>query len=311
MNKLVLTALAAGAAMIPATASAQVVVSPSGGVHVRDGSHDGRFRHGGFRHRDRDRFHVGAFIGASFFAPQFHVRNWRLYGFAPPPPRHQWVRYYDDAYLIDGRGEVYDTRYDVDWDRYGERWDEDRDGIPYYVGDGDYYPDDRDHAYVARERYDYDRYDERYADRDRYERHPNYGDDDRYADDRYDREDHYERREYRGGGGWDYSAYGRGGYGHAPAPMPGPCASPCGGAYGHGGYGYGGYGYMWIPGTTIITETTVTPVVSTVVTEEVVEEVVETRTHRARPRRAARPCNCAPAPRRPAPAPRHPPGERG
>ncbi|MFN3725594.1 MAG: RcnB family protein [Allosphingosinicella sp.] len=302
MKKLVLAALAAGAAMIPAAASAQVVVSPSG-AHVRDGSHDGRFRHGGFRHRDRDRFHVGAFIGASFFAPQFHVRNWRLYGFAPPPPRHRWVRYHDDAYLIDGRGEIYDTRYDVDWDRYGERWDHDRDGIPYYVGDGDYYPDDYDHAYVERERYGYDRYDrydERYAERDRYERHDRY--DDRY-DEHYD--ERYERRDHHGSG-WDYSAYG---HGRAPSPCAAPCAAyPS--SYGHG-YGYGGYGYMWIPGTTIITETTVTPVVSTVVTEEVIEEVVETRTHRARPRRAARPCNCAPAPRRPAPAPRHPPGERG
>ena len=192
MKKLVLAALVAGAAMIPATASAQVVVRTGGGVTAGGGDfQSGGFRHGGSRHRSR--FHVGGFIGGFFFAPQFRVNNWRLYGFAPPPPRHQWVRYYDDAYLIDGRGQIYDTRYDVEWDRYGERWDRDREGIPYYVGDGDYYPDDRDHAYVERERYDYDRYDrydERYAERDRYDRddryddrYPNYGDDARYARD--------------------------------------------------------------------------------------------------------------------------------
>lgn len=322
MKKLVLAALAAGVALIPAAASAQVAVS-TGGTHVRTngGLHHGGLRRGGLHNRSR--FHVGGFIGASFFAPQFHIQNWGLYGFAPPPPRHRWVRYYDDAYLIDGRGQVFDTRYDVAWDRYGERWGEGPDGVPYYIGHGDYHPGDRDYTYVEDDvaaGWDYGTYgrDLDYGFSDRYDRDDrDYGYSDRY--DHRERDDRY--AEHHDGRGYGYAdSYGGHGYGqprypqprpYPPAPLPHPCASPCGG-YGYGGYGgygygYGGYGYMWIPGTVVITETTVTGGASSVVTEEVVEEVVEHRTRRAARPRRARPC-CAPAPR---PAPRHPPGERG
>ncbi len=292
----------------------------------------------------------GSFFGGFGFGgfwqqPQYHVQNWQLYGFIDPGPQRQWIRYYDDAYLVDGRGYVHDSRRRLDWDRYGERWARDGQGIPYYAGRGDYRPGRGEHARVERERrqgYDcrgmyacgagYDRYD--YDGRgvrrdDRYDRDARYDRDERYGerDGRYDRDERYEydrdgrrvnvivRRE-GGQGGYDArydGAYARDGYSYGSGAY-GVSGS---GAYGHGGYGagYGGYGYGG-NGTVIVTETTITPG-ETIVTEEIIEEVIEERAvrHRAAPRRQAvrRP---APRPRAPAPAPAprrvyQPSGERG
>ena len=52
-------------------------------------------------------------------APRFYVNDWSNYGFTPPGDGYFWSRYYDDAVLIDGRGEVWDSRHDVDWDGRG------------------------------------------------------------------------------------------------------------------------------------------------------------------------------------------------
>jgi hypothetical protein len=94
--------------------------------HVfRPGSHPGA----NFRHH---RLQRGFFVHPFWFGPQFHVQNWQLYGFAPPPRHHRWVRFYDDAYLIDRDGRVRDHRYDFDWERHGEHWER-RDGIPYHA----------------------------------------------------------------------------------------------------------------------------------------------------------------------------------
>ncbi len=249
MNKLALFATAAAAALIPATAaSAQVVVHHGPGTMT----HSRGFFHGGmFPHRLQPGFVVPPF----WFGPQFHVNNWQMYGFAPPPPRHRWVRYYDDAYLIDHDGRIRDTRHGMDWDRYGERWDME-DGIPHYEGRGDFRPGPEDYAWVERHRGDH-------------------GDDEDYAD-------------YGGpDDGPDYGP-GHGGYG-PPGPPPGchPGPQPCGG-YAPAGYGYG-YGVLAYP---IVIETTVVSGGCNCV-EEVVEEVVEVRQqrarHRPRPRRPAPP----------------------
>lgn len=150
MNKLVLVALAAGAAALPGTALAQAAhTMVSQGGHVISHSGGSTVHHrGGFRHH---RFQRGAFIPAFWFGPQFHVRNWDLYGFAQPGPGHRWVRYYDDAYLIDGHGRVRDSRHGLDWDEYGEAWATE-DGIPAYHGRGDWHPDEQDYAWVERHR---------------------------------------------------------------------------------------------------------------------------------------------------------------
>ena len=120
-----------------------------GNVRVRTGGgfqmHGGNFRMHrwgprpgpDFRH---SRLRRGGFINSFWFAPQFYIGDWGSYGFYAPGDGQRWVRYYDDAYLIDGDGRVVDTRYGVRWDRYGGDWDV-RDGIPGYRGDWRDYDD--------------------------------------------------------------------------------------------------------------------------------------------------------------------------
>ena len=290
MKKLVLIALAAGAAAFPAGAIAQTGHAGAG-VGVRHGGnvtvrHGGRVMHPGpnFRHH---RLQRGFVMHPFWFGPQFHVQNWQLYGFAAPRQDQRWVRYYDDAYLIDRQGQVQDTRYGLDWDEYGERWETD-DGIPSYYGRGEWRPDERDYAWV-----------------ERHGRGADEGRDYAYEEEgRYEHEDRYERG-YEQEGAY---AYGRS-YGPGPGyPPPSAChpapPQPCGGhgsAYGYGygaGYGYYGYGVAY----PIIIETTVYGGGATTYVEEVTEEVVEVQ---QRQRRHYRPQP------RPRPRPRPPAGERG
>jgi hypothetical protein len=95
----------------------------------------------------------GGFVPGGWWGPQFVVRNWSGYGFPQPFQGGRWIRYYDDALLIDRHGRVHDGRYGHDWDRYGDRWGHDYRGVPVYVGDGDYQPDERDYEWAE----DYDR----------------------------------------------------------------------------------------------------------------------------------------------------------
>ncbi len=108
------------------------------GFH-RWGPHPGR----NFRHQ---RLRRGFVINPFWFAPQFFVGNWQAYGFAAPGPDQRWVRYYDDAYLIDGYGRVIDERYGVRWSDRGEEWT-DYDGIPGYRGEWREGGDGEDYAY--------------------------------------------------------------------------------------------------------------------------------------------------------------------
>jgi hypothetical protein len=87
----------------------------------------GPMGHGGMRfpHRVQRGFVIPPF----FFGQQFYLNDWQSYGFSDPGPDQRWIRYYDDAYLIDRGGRVVDTREDMDWQRYGDDWDDD-DGIP-------------------------------------------------------------------------------------------------------------------------------------------------------------------------------------
>jgi hypothetical protein len=67
-----------------------------------------------------------------------------MYGFPQPFAGGRWIRYYDDALLIDRWGRVHDGRYGWDWSRDRDRWSY-RDGVPVYVGDGDFDPRERDY----------------------------------------------------------------------------------------------------------------------------------------------------------------------
>ncbi|MGS1015913.1 RcnB family protein [Allosphingosinicella humi] len=95
------------------------------------------------------RLERGGQVPQGWLTPRFIIANWALYGFSPPYPGLVWVRYYDDALLIDREGWVHDSRHDIDWARYGESWRTDR-GVPEYAvasepGAGSYaYPDPAD-----------------------------------------------------------------------------------------------------------------------------------------------------------------------
>ncbi|MDB5692453.1 MAG: hypothetical protein JWO81_1516 [Alphaproteobacteria bacterium] len=102
------------------------------------------------RHVEFRRIERGGVVPRHWWGPQVQVRNWQTYGFPQPFAGGRWIRYYDDALLIDGDGRVYDSRPGWDWDRYGDRWDYDDDGVPVYAGDGDYQPQRRDHEYAER-----------------------------------------------------------------------------------------------------------------------------------------------------------------
>ena len=318
MNKLAFAALAASAALVPATAQAQS--GPAGAGHSwgrGGGGHVVRPHPGGttvIRHHNRGGGFRGGFVGGGFFGgnvgggsnqivilpgnwgqfhyqplhpgamlhpywhgQQFQVRNWRRYGFAAPPRGHRWVRHFDDAYMIDGRGHVRDFRHNLDWDQYGEAWVHEG-GIPRYAGDGDYRPDDRDYAAVAG------------------------------------------AQGHGAQAGWDYREYGHAAPphphpGHAmphpgyavpqPHPMPHPgyvLPHPMPG-YGYS-TGYGVAGGSVMVGVVTVTETTTT-VNAAAAAPQYVEEIIEEEVvHRPRVRRPR------PAPPRPR-AVRPPPGERG
>jgi len=74
------------------------------------------------------RLNRGQRIAPFFVTPSFFIPNWNYYGLADPGYGRNWVRYYDDAMLIDGEGTIYDARYGIDWDRY------DSGPVPEYVG---------------------------------------------------------------------------------------------------------------------------------------------------------------------------------
>ena len=144
MRKLALLALAAGAALVPVAASAQTVVHTGPGMTTNSRT----FVHGGmFPHR----LQPGFFVPPMWFGPQFYVGNWQTYGFPAPARDQRWVRYYDDAYLVDRDGRIRDARHGLDWDQYGERWQV-ADGIPHYYGSGDFQPGPEDYAWVERNR---------------------------------------------------------------------------------------------------------------------------------------------------------------
>jgi Nickel/cobalt transporter regulator len=239
MRKLALIALtAAAAAILPGAASAQTVVHSGPGTMTTGGT----FVHGGmFPHQ----LHRGFFIPPMWFGPQFHVSNWQVYGFPAPPADHRWVRYYNDAYLVDRNGRIVDTRQGLDWDRYGERWNM-AGGIPHYYGSNEWRPGPEDYAWV--------------------ERYRGYG----YAQ--------------QGAGPPPVAAAApvdcAPGADCRTVMVP---PTSCGGyAYGCGGYGYG-YGVIAYP--IVIETTVVGGCGCCCTTEEVVEEVVEYRARpRPRPR---------------------------
>jgi hypothetical protein len=84
-------------------------------------------RMGPERHVDYRRIDRGGVVPERWRSPEFEVRNWRMYGFPAPAEGGRWIRYYDDALMVDGDGRVRDSRPGWDWDRYGDGRAEDGD----------------------------------------------------------------------------------------------------------------------------------------------------------------------------------------
>ena len=180
MRKLWRVALAASAALVPMTAAqAQTGPGPARTRVMVPAPHQPgmgtphfprQFPHRMGGHHRFQRIDRGGFIPPFWLGPQFQVHNWGMLGFPQPMHGRRWVRYYDDALLIDGDGRVHDGRYGWDWGRDGDRWAEDENGIPVYVGDGDYEPGDRDYEWAE----EWERGEHRDRDRD-YARHDRRG----------------------------------------------------------------------------------------------------------------------------------------
>ena len=94
-----------------------------GGKDWNKGGKHWNWDKGGKRHFNFKRIDRGGFVSSFFWGGQFNVGNWGDYGFYAPRDGSRWIRYYDDALLIDSHGRVLDGRYGVDWDRYGGEWD--------------------------------------------------------------------------------------------------------------------------------------------------------------------------------------------
>jgi Ni/Co efflux regulator RcnB len=60
------------------------------------------------------RWSFGERLPFGYFASQYWLTNFLSYGLFPPPPGYVWVRYGDDALLVDRyTGEIVQVRYDV------------------------------------------------------------------------------------------------------------------------------------------------------------------------------------------------------
>lgn len=139
MRTLSLSVLAASVALIPSGASAQMMPTPGYVTQMAPMMPPMNLPH---------RLERGWTINPYWMAPQFTISNWQAYGFADPGMGRRWVRYYDDAYLIDSNGRVVDTRGGLDWDQYGEQWDM-VNGIPAYRGSRAWQPGAQDYAWYA------------------------------------------------------------------------------------------------------------------------------------------------------------------
>lgn len=92
----------------------------------------------------------GGFVPSYWTHPGFATQRPGAYGFQQPVGDRRWIRYYDDALLVDRSGRVHDGRYGYDWNRTRDRWGNDGRGIPIYVGNGDFHPANRDYAWAER-----------------------------------------------------------------------------------------------------------------------------------------------------------------
>jgi len=114
-------------------------------------------------HREYRRIERGHVLPHAWWGPRYHVYNWSGYGLPAPIHGGRWVRYYDDALMVDGHGRVHDGRWGMAWDEWDHEWGYDDRGVPAYAGEGDFYPGDEDYAWVeGGDRYAHGHHERRY-----------------------------------------------------------------------------------------------------------------------------------------------------
>jgi Ni/Co efflux regulator RcnB len=115
----------------------RVIVRRHGGGDMRMGGHHRNRNYSGYHRIDR-----GFVLPQAWWGPRYGISNWSAYGLPQPIHGGRWVRYYDDALMIDSYGRVHDGRWGMSWDDRDDRWSYDDRGAPYRGGDDDYYDED-------------------------------------------------------------------------------------------------------------------------------------------------------------------------
>ncbi len=117
--------------LMPAAAYAQdYPMPPPGAVAADVATAEAVAAHA--RYQNYRRLERGGMVPNYWWGPAFLVVDWAGYGLYQPQPGYRWIRYYDDALLIDPYGRIIDGRYDMDWSAY-PGWTLDAHGIPTFA----------------------------------------------------------------------------------------------------------------------------------------------------------------------------------
>ncbi len=219
------------------------------------------------------RLHRGGTLPHYWRGQDFRVHDYLSFGLAAPPHGYSWVRYYNDAVLVDQGGRVWDSIDGFAWGGAAAAASASAGFVRADARAGAGYPPPPRIEPVDPEDYYYDDRNERHDREDRYER-----------DDRYDRDDRHDgpppppyadREPYPGD--------------DAPPPpvafAPPPCPQACPGGYPAGmawqnGAWVGSYGGYGAATTTVVVIPAATTTTTTTVTEYVTHKAVRHRTKR-------------------------------
>ena len=114
------------------------------GPRVQGRWHAGHRAPGGWQSYRRP--FVGFQLPRYWVQPSYYIVNYANYGLQAPQPGYQWVRYYDDAVLADQRGTVAYAQPQMQWENYGDYYEEAEYGASVDAGD-DYGWDDGEAVY--------------------------------------------------------------------------------------------------------------------------------------------------------------------
>ena len=100
--------------VMPRTSAPMVMRANPHRWTMRDGRWDAGYRAPGGWNAYR-RLHRGGRLPGYWMGADFRVHDYLSFGLAAPPPGYSWVRYYDDAVLVDRDGSVWDSRDGIPW----------------------------------------------------------------------------------------------------------------------------------------------------------------------------------------------------